>query len=323
MLAILVLDSPDAHRSGIDTAASACQHFSLMNSRRHFLAQTAAAAAGTLGLSAFAQSLKPQGENISFGLVTYMWGAEWDIPAILKNLTGLGIAGVELREQHAHGVSPALTQDQRAAVRSQFADAGIEIVGMGTNCMFDSPDKANVEKNVELAKEWIKLSHDVGGSGVKVKPDKLHEKEGVPRDQTLEQIGKALAQLGDYAIGFGQEVRLEVHGQVTKLADIRKVMEVADADNVRVCWNSNPADLEEGGLEKNFALVKDYLGHTTHVRELGDPKYPFATLMKLLVDADYDGWVLMEAASKPEDKVKALGEQKDLWEKMVTDARKG
>jgi sugar phosphate isomerase/epimerase len=294
-----------------------------MNSRRRFLRQSVAAAAGTLGLSAFAQQLKPQGENISFGLVTYMWGAEWDIPTIIKNLTGLGIGGVELRVDHAHKVSPALTPDERAKVRDQFTQGGVEIVGMGTNCNFDSPDAAKLKENIELAKQFIKLSHDIGGSGVKVKPDKLHEKEGVPKEKTIEQIGKALAELGDYAIGFGQEIRLEVHGQVTNLADVRKVMEIANADNVRVCWNSNPADLEGEGLEKNFALVKDYLGHTTHVRKLDDPKYSFATLAKLLVEADYDGWVLCEAADKVEDKVAALGEQKNLWEKLVKEARTG
>ena len=85
--------------------------------------------------------------------------------------------------------------------------------------------------------------------------------------------------------------------------------------------------LEGDGIEKNFALVKDFLGRTTHVHELdgggksshGGP-YPFDKLAKLLVDADYDGWVLLEAASKPEDKVKALGEQKRLWEKLVAAA---
>jgi hypothetical protein len=44
--------------------------------------------------------------------------------------------------------------------------------------------------------------------------------------------------------------------------------------------------------------------------------------MKLFVDADYDGWWLMEAASKPEDKVKALGEQKALFDKMLAEARR-
>jgi hypothetical protein len=161
-----------------------------------------------------------------------------------------------------------------------------------------------------------------------VRPNKLHEKEGVAKEKTLEQIGKSLAEVGDFAIGFGQEIRLEVHGGVTNLADIKTIMETAKADNVRVCWNSNPQDTENGGIEKNFALVKEFLGHTTHIHELngggkaenGSP-YPYDKLFKLMVDADYEGWMLMEASSKPEDKVKALGEQKALWTEMIKKAR--
>lgn len=317
----------------IDTFPAACDDVS-MNTRRRFLRRSAAAAVGALGFSALPGAVgAPAGDNISFGLCTYMWGSEWDVPTIIANLNKLQIHGVELRVEHAHKVEPALSPQQRAKVRAQFENGGIEVVGIGTNAQFDSPDPAKLGANVELAKQYVKLSHDVGGSGVKVKPNNFHDKkEGIPREKTLEQIGKSLADLGDFALGFGQEIRLEVHGDVTALADIRKIMEVAQAakaDNVRICWNSNQADLEGDGIEKNFALVKDWLGHTTHIHELGGGgksshggPYPFDKLAKLLVDADYDGWVLMEAASKPEDKVAALGEQKALWEKLMTAAHK-
>jgi sugar phosphate isomerase/epimerase len=293
-----------------------------MKTRRHFLHQTFAAATGAFALPAFAQQLRPEGENISFGLCTYMWGAEWDIPTLITNLKELGISGVELRVDHAHKVSPTLSPEQRKEVQQQFADGGIEIVGMGTNAQFDSPDKAKLLTNIDIAKQYLKLSHDIGGSGVKVKPDKLHEKEGISKAQTLEQIGKSLAELGEFAVGFGQEIRLEVHGDVTSLADIRQIMEIAAADNVRVCWNSNVADLVDGSIDKSFDTIKDFLGHTVHVRPLEDTVYPFASLMKHLVSVDFDGWVLMEAATKVEDKVKALGEQKALFEKLVAEARK-
>jgi sugar phosphate isomerase/epimerase len=296
-----------------------CQH-PAMNTRRRFLRQSAASAVGALGFSALAQQAKP-GDNISFGLVTYMLGAEWDIPTIIKNLKTLNMGGVELRVDHAHKVSPMLSNDERAKVKSQFEDSGVELVGLGTNWKFDSPNKEEVRTNLGEAKMWIQLSHDVGGSGVKVKPDRLHEKEGIPKDQTLEQIGKALAELGDYAVGFGQEIRLEVHGQVTNLGDVRKVMQVADRDNVRVCWNSNMPDLEGEGIEKNFDLVKQFFGRTVHVHDLRDDKYPFDKLAKLLVAADYDGWVLSECSSKDADKFKALGEQKAIWDKHMAAAR--
>ena len=242
---------------------------------------------------------------------------------IIANCARVGIDGVELRVDHAHRVSPALTPAERAVLREKFARGRMTFVGMGTNAQFDSPDPAKLAANVELAKQYLKLSHDLGGSGVKVKPNNLHVKNGVPKERTLEQIARALAGLGAFARDLGQEVRLEVHGDVSDLADIQKVMESAATDTVRVCWNSNAADLESEGIEKNFARVKKFLGHTTHVHELDNPHYPYRTLAKLLVEANYDGWVLMEASGKVDDKLKALAEQKTLWEQLVAAARGG
>lgn len=67
---------------------------------------------------------------------------------------------------------------------------------------------------------------------MKVKPNNLPKE--VPVEKTLEQIGKSLAEIGDYALGFGQEIRLEVHGGVSDLGHIKTVMEVAARDNVRL-----------------------------------------------------------------------------------------
>ena len=287
-----------------------------MNNRRSFLNFFT-----NLGRSAQIAALRPEGENINFGLCTYMWGAEWDVPTIITNLKQLGIKGVELRVDHAHKVTPELSEDERKEIHETFENGEITLIGMGTNVDFDSPDPAKLKESIELAKKYVKLSHDIGGSGVKVKPNNGHEKEGVPLEKTLEQIGKALGEVGEYAIGFGQEIRLEVHGTIGKsLGNIAKIMEVAHEDNVRVCWNSNLTDLD-GGLEHNFDLVKKYLGHTTHIHELDNSKYPFAELFKLYVNADYDGWMLMEAATPVEDKVMALGNQKTLWTTMMETAR--
>jgi sugar phosphate isomerase/epimerase len=294
-----------------------------MRTRRHFL-QHAVTAAGAIGfVSLRGEPVRPARHSIEFGLCTYMWGAEWDLDTIIAHCARLGVRGVELRVEHAHRVSPALSSAQRAEVRAKFSEGKVTFVGMGTNAQFDSPDPAKLAANLDLAKQYLKLSHDLGGSGVKVKPNNLHVKEGIPKERTLAQIGKALAELGGFARGLGQEVRLEVHGEVSDLVDIQRVMEVAATDNVRVCWNSNAADLNGQGIEKNFARVRNYLGHTTHVHELDDPRYPYDKLAKLLVEANYEGWVLLEAATKVEDKAKALAAQKALWEKLLAAARAG
>lgn len=259
-------------------------------------------------------------ENIRFGLVTYMWGADWDLPTLLTNCRRTEVLGVELRTTHAHGVEFSMNDSQRIDVRKQFSDSGITMVGIGSNERFDSPDPKVLAKAIEDTKAFIRLSHDVGGTGVKVKPDSFHPE--VPREKTLEQIGKALNEVGDYAGGFGQQIRLEVHGQCQELPTIKAIMEIASNQNVAVCWNSNPADLQGDGLEHNFHLVAKRFGETCHIHELEDSKYPYDKLFQLLVKSNYCGWLLLEAASKPDDRVSALAEQRGRFEQLLSAARK-
>ncbi|MEZ5387713.1 MAG: TIM barrel protein [Prosthecobacter sp.] len=289
-----------------------------MNTRRHFI-HTIMGAGATAALGAAAQP-SYKGENIQFGLVTYMWGADWDLPTLIANGTSTGVSAVELRVEHAHKVDPSLTPAQRADVRRQFEDSAVKLLGMGTNFEFHAVEADALAKNIAGAKEYIKLSHDIGGTGVKVKPNALPK--DVPVEKTLAQIGRALAEIGDYALGFGQEIRLEVHGKETSNLDhIRTIMDAADRSNVRVCWNCNGEDLAGEGIEANFAKVRDYLGATVHIREVNTGDYPYDKLAALLVDADYEGYVCLEARTKPEDRVAALAEQRELFMKLVMDAR--
>lgn len=255
---------------------------------------------------------------IAFGLVTYMWGADWDLPTLLENCQKTGAVGVELRTTHAHKVEPTLSDKERQEVAKRFADSGVTCVGIGSNERFDDPDPAVVKKAIEASKEFIRLGHDIGASGTKVKPDRFHP--NVPREKTIEQIGKALNELGEYAGGFGQQVRLEVHGQCAELPTIKAIMDIATNENVFVCWNSNATDLKGDGLAKNFELVRKRFGATCHVRELNLPDYPFQELMNLLVKSKWEGWVLLEASSKPADRVAALAEQKKLFDAMIKKA---
>ena len=253
---------------------------------------------------------------MKLGLVTYQWGKDWDVPTLIKNCELSGIHGVELRVDHAHKVMPDLTSQQRAEVKKMFKDNSVEIVGLGTNEQYDFVDQDRLKKSIERTKEFIRLSADVGGKGVKVKPNALHKE--VPTAQTLEQIGRSLSELATYARDFGQQIRLEVHGEPTQeLPNIKTIMDAATDKNATVCWNCNPQDLIGQGLEYNFNLVKNRFGDTCHVRELNDPQYPYQQLMDLFKKANYKGWILLECRTDPADKVKALIEQREIFEKMV------
>jgi sugar phosphate isomerase/epimerase len=253
---------------------------------------------------------------MQFGLVTYMWGADWNLPQLIANCEKAGAAGVELRTTHAHGVEPEISTAQRREVKRRFADSPIKLVGLGSNEDFHDVDGESLRKSIERAKAFIKLSHDVGGTGVKVKPNDLPRE--VEQQKTIEQIGKALNQLGAYAADYGQQLRLEVHGQCAPLPIIASIMHVSDHKNVAVCWNSNPQDLKEPGLEHNFNLVKDRFGATLHARQLEGNQYPYAELFKLLKNIRYNGWLLIEAGDMPADRVTALARQRKEFEKLVS-----
>lgn len=288
--------------------------------RRHFVATLLGAGASSLAGGQGTPGAKAA--HLQFGLVTYMWGADLDLPTLITTLEKAKIHGVELRVDHAHGVSPALSAAERTEVRKRFEASAVEAVGLGTNWEFHSPKADELKRNLEGAKEYVRLSHDIGASGVKVKPNALPKE--VEKAKTLDQIARALAELGDHALGYGQEIRLEVHGGVSDLGDIETIMKSAARDNVRVCWNSNQQDLEGDGIEANFAKVRPFLGRVQHIRGARVPGYPWATLAKLLIDTDYEGWVMLEAGGKrPEgDPAAILGDQRDAFMELVEAARK-
>ncbi len=293
------------------------------NTRRDFLKQSmyfgaAAVAAGPLS-KVLAFSSTGSGSRMKFGLVTYLWGQYWDLPTLIANCEKTRVLGVELRTEHAHKVESDLNARQRREVKKRFDDSPVTLLGPGTNFAFHHTDASKLRHDIEGAKEYIRLSHDVGGSGIKVKPNDLPR--GVPQAKTVEQIGKSLNELGRFAADYGQKIRLEVHGGCSRLPIMKAIMDVADHPNVGVCWNCNSQDLEGEGLEYNFNLVKDRFGDTVHVRELNISSYPYQELMNLFVAMDYDGWILLEARTKPDDYIKALAEQREVFKEMVAKAQ--
>ncbi len=265
------------------------------------------------GQVAFAKTKKA---DMKLGFVTYLWGKDWDQDTLIRNLSASGIEGVELRVEHAHKVSPALSKEERILVRKKFSDSPVQIVGMGTNQQYDYPDPAKLRESIDQTKAYFQLSHDIGGLGVKVKPNQF--RAGIPHEKTIEQIGLALNELAKFGADMGQKLRLEVHGNETQeITNIKAIMDVANHPNATVCWNCNPEDLHGGGLEVNFNMLKSRLGDICHVRELNDTSYPYQELMNLFLKNQYQGWILLECRTDPADKVKALIEQREIFGKMT------
>jgi hypothetical protein len=242
------------------------------------------------------------------------------VPTLITNCTKAGALGVELRTSmsYAHGVELKLSAQQRSEVRKRFEDSTVCLVGIASGEKYDSPDKAELDSAIENTKAYVKLSRDVGGSGVRVFPNSFHE--SVSREKTIEQIAKALNVVGAFAADYGQQIRLEAHGSAGELSIIRSIMDQVDQPSVRVKLNSDVRDTRGEGFEHNFNLVKDFLGETLHLHNLKDTEFPYQLQMDLLVKAGWSGWQLMEASEKIPDRVQALIEQRQIWDRMLANA---
>ncbi len=247
---------------------------------------------------------------LHLGIVTYNIAKDWDLPTILKKLEALNFQGVELRTSHAHKVEVNLSTAQRAEIKKMFEDSPVELAGLGSAFEYQSTNPAEVAKNIEGTKEYVRLAHDLGAPGVKVRPN------GIPRgadlDATLRQIGKALNQVGEDAQGFGVEIRVEVHGGTTQLVpNLAKIIKYADHPNVFVCWNSNPTDVVDGSIKENFALVADKI-REVHLRDLTDEQYPWRDLFALLTAQNFNGYTLAEIGEST-DPERVLRYFRSLW----------
>jgi sugar phosphate isomerase/epimerase len=260
-----------------------------MKTRRDFLV-----ACGTLAVigAAAPKSFVVRPSKMKLGTVTYNLAKDWNIETIIKNCEEAKFEGVELRTTHAHKVEVNLSAAERAEVRKRFQDSDVELMGLGSAFDYHTPDQAQLRKDIEATKEYIKLAHDVGAGGVKVRPNGFPKE--VSKEKTLEQIGKSLREVGTFGDSHGVQIRLEVHGSGTSLLpNINRIIDIADHANVGVCWNSNPTDLEGNGFDRNFDLVKNKI-FTVHLRDLYIDDYPFRRLFKRLTETGFNGYCLAE-----------------------------
>lgn len=278
--------------------------------RRTFLAASAALLQASTLRAARVSKLK-------FGFTTYEWGNDWDLPTLIANCAKAKVTGLEVRtdEQNKHGIELDLTQAQRSEVKKRFAGSPVKLITVNCGERYDYVDPAAAKAAVEKSKAYVLLAHDVGARGIRVFPNDLHK--DVPEAQTIAQIAECLNAVGRFAKGYNQIIRLENHGSAGRLTILRKIMDQVDQKNVRIKLNGDKRDNTAGDFAQNFALVKDRLDDTLHMRLYRDTDFPYQLQFDLLIDMGWEGWCVVEESIKVPDRPQALIEEHAMWEKMI------
>ena len=286
-------------------------------SRRSFFQAAGLTAAGLASdeNTGFAQNPAHAPRRFSVGIVTYNIAATWNIPTIINVCRNAGLAAVEFRTTHAHGVEPTLNQQQRQEIRTRFSDAGIQIWGCGTTCEFHSTNRADVQRNIGTCRSFIQLVHDIGGRGVKVRPNGLPN--GVPVQQTLQQIATSLRTCGMEAAQANVDICVEVHGNGTAHPPhMHTIMQQCNHPRVKVTWNCNATDIQNGSINNYFQLLRPWI-KSVHIHDLFE-NYPYVELFRLLRQMTYDQFTMAEMAGMPNvaSAERLMRYYKALWHEM-------
>lgn len=279
-------------------------------SRREFLSGAASAMAAPLLAAAPLGKATAPGPHL--GCVTYRLLETYDLETIITLLEKTGFEGVELRTEGKHGVEPSISQAERARVRKRFEASKIKLLSFGTTTEFHSPDAAERRRNVEIAKTFVDLARDTGAIGVKVRPNGWGE--GVSHDVTIQNIGAALHELGDYGAERGIQIWLEVHGAGTALAvSTAAIMRAAAHKNVGLTNNCAETDIVNGSVKEHITTLMPWM-RTIHLKDIGATAYPYPwrELFNLLRAAGFTGWELCESPPSCETE-RYLRWYKTLW----------
>ena len=256
-------------------------------------------------------------KRVMLGLVTYNLAKDWDVPTIIERCAATGFEAAELRTTHAHGVEPTLTADERKKVKAQFAASPVKLLSLGTTCEYDSPDAAVLAKQMEESRRFIDLAADLGCVAIKVRPNRLHEKEGVAVETTLNQIGQSLRELGGYAEPKTVQIWLEVHGSGTShVPHCKTIMDVANHPMVGLTWNCNAGDVVDGSVRQNWMLVYKSV-RCLHIHDLWDEdSYPWTELFQLINETSWRGYALWERGGQSDDPVALMQKQKATFDEL-------
>jgi hypothetical protein len=103
-----------------------------------------------------------------------------------------------------------------------------------------------------------------------------------------------------------------------RFTTLRKIMDQVTEKNVRIKLNCDERDNADGKFADNFKLIQNFLDNTLHMHDLiNDTKFPYQLQSDLLVDMGWRGWWLVEMSTNVPDKVQALIDLREAWERMV------
>ena len=216
-----------------------------------------------------------------------------------------GCAGAELTSYYF----PAdVSDDYLRQVRRRAFLRGVAISGTSVGNTFTVPAGPERDKNIALVKQWVDRAAVLGTSHIRVFAGNLAKDQ--PREEAVRNCIAALEECAEYAGRHGVFLGIENHGGI--VAEPAGLLEILKA--VKSPWvgvNLDTGNFHGADPYADIAQCAPYAVNVqvkSEIRRAGakeNEPADLARVVKILRDANYQGWVAVEYEAK-EDAWKAV-----------------
>lgn len=292
-------------------------------SRRHFLQSAATAFAAAPFLQAVEPFTRVGGPRLRLGLAAYSFRDYFEYSSakqvaiqgertltmekFLDHCAEWGVEGAELTSYYFR---KDVTNEQLAAVRRHAHLRGITVTGTSVGNTFTHPPGPDRDKEVAYVKQWIDRAAILGAPHIRVFAGSVPKGGNLAdaKKACIEQLEECAEYAGKHSIFLGIENH---HGIVAEANDLVDIVKAVKSPWVGINFDSGNFHTDDpyGDLAKiapyavNVQLKTEIQPRGVKEKQASD----LPRLVKILRDANYQGWVTLEYEAK-EDPWKAVPE---------------
>jgi len=208
-----------------------------------------------------------------------------------------GCQGTELTSYY---FPPDINHDLLIRLKQHAFLRGIAISGTAVGNTFTVPNGAKRDQEIAGVKRWIDHAAVMGAPHIRIFAGSAPA--GMPRDQAVRLCISAIEECCDYAGRKGTFLGLENHGGIVSTAE--EILEIIRA--AKSPWlgiNLDTGNFHTDDPYADLAKIAPYAVNVqmkgeVHPRGRGDEPADLSRLVKILRDANYQGYVALEYESK-------------------------
>lgn len=227
---------------------------------------------------------------------------EASFPELLNYAKGAGYDTLELRLDKQDNIC-GMPKESIPLVLMQEKGVSILDLGTGVSLLDYSPEK------IAKAKENVDLAAYVGAKGIRLFVGAHVKTLSDTPNQDIDGIIHSVNEIAAYAAPLNVEIWLEIHSWFSSGKNMKLILDKVTEKNVKVIWDviHSVEFCEEP--EETMALIGEYITHV-HIKDgkkpqdpeqfrwqltaHGEGELPTARVLKLLKDANYQGYLSLE-----------------------------